>query len=192
MNLIDIISLAFALAMDCFAVSIVCGVIKKRFVWGLILRMSLLFGLFQAMMPFFGWFGISYFSIFIEPVDHWIAFGLLLFIGIKMIKDSSEPDEEAHFNPDRIRTLLVLAVATSIDALAVGISFACIGYRSISDMYVPLTVIGLVSFGMSVTGYALGVKFGKAVSRQLHAEFLGGVILIFIGIKILMTHLFYN
>ena len=180
MNLIDVISLAVALAMDCFAISMVSGVIMKRFDWRVIFRMSFLFGLFQALMPFFGWLGINYFSSYIEPVDHWIAFAMLAFIGGRMVKESSEHGEEPHFHPDKLRTQLVLAVATSIDALAVGISFACVGYRSLSDISGPMAVIGV----------ALGIRFGNAVVRRLRAELFGGIILILIGVKILITHLF--
>lgn len=190
MNLIDVISLAVALAMDCFAISMVSGVIMKRFDWRIIFRMSFLFGLFQALMPFFGWLGINYFSSYIEPVDHWIAFAMLAFIGGRMVKESSEHGEEPHFHPDKLRTQLVLAVATSIDALAVGISFACVGYRSLSDISGPMAVIGVVSLVLSIVGFALGIRFGNAVVRRLRAELFGGIILILIGVKILITHLF--
>lgn len=190
MNLIDVISLAVALAMDCFAISMVSGVIMKRFDWRIILQVSFLFGLFQAVMPFFGWIGINRFSTYIEPVDHWIAFALLAFLGGRMVKESAGPDEEPHFHPDRIRTQLVLAVATSIDALAVGISFACVGYRTLSDISGPMIVIGIVSLALSIVGFALGITFGCAVVRRLRAELFGGIILILIGVKILITHLF--
>ncbi len=129
MSLIDITFLALALAMDCFTVSIVSGVIIRKYILSIILRMAILFGLFQAMMPFIGWLGTSYFSHYLESVDHWIAFGLLAFLGGKMIKDSFGSEEEAHFDPSKLTSQLLFAVATSIDALAVGISFACLGYK---------------------------------------------------------------
>ena len=122
MNSLDIWLLAIALAMDCFTVSIVSGVIVRRFLWGLVLRMAFLFGLFQALMPFLGWLATSRFSEQLEAIDHWIAFALLVFIGGKMIKGSFDEAEEPSFNPQNLRVQLVLAVATSIDALAVGIS----------------------------------------------------------------------
>lgn len=190
MNSLDIWMLAVALAMDCFTVSIVSGVIVRRWLWGMILRMAFLFGLFQAMMPFIGWLATNHFSEQLETIDHWIAFGLLAFIGGKMIKESFDNDEEEkHFNPKRLNTQLLLAVATSIDALAVGISFACTGYKEFAQIAYPLFVIGVVSFLFSILGYLFGVRFGKSVARKLKPELLGGIILLVIGIKILFTHL---
>ena len=182
--------LAVALAMDCFTVSIVSGVIVRRWLWGMILRLAFLFGLFQAMMPFIGWLATNHFSEQLETIDHWIAFGLLAFIGGKMIKESFDNDEEEkHFNPKRLNIQLLLAVATSIDALAVGISFACTGYKEFAQIAYPLFVIGVVSFLFSILGYLFGVRFGKSVARKLKPELLGGIILLVIGIKILFTHL---
>lgn len=184
MNLLDIIFLAVALAMDCFAVSIVSGVLTRRDI-----RMAFLFGFFQAMMPLLGWLGISHFQSMIEAYDHWIAFGLLAFIGGKMIWESFGPEEEQHFNPRRLRTQLILAVATSIDALAIGISFACTGYNHLSQLTIPLIIIGVVSFLFSILGQHLGSRFGKAIARRLKPELFGGVILILIGVKILVSHI---
>ena len=196
MNLLDIILLAIALAMDCFTVSIVSGVIcvkesgvRRQESVGY-LRMAFLFGLFQALMPLIGWLGISHFSHYLEAVDHWIAFGMLAFIGGKMIKESFDEAEEKHFDPRRLRTQLLLAVATSIDALAVGISFACTGYDTLSQLTLPLLMIGLASFVLSLLGYYLGRRFGSIITRRLKPELLGGIILILIGVKILFTHLF--
>ena len=189
MNQLDIWMLAIALAMDCFTVSIVSGVIVRRWLWGMILRIAFFFGLFQAMMPLIGWMATSHFSEQLEFIDHWIAFGLLAFIGGKMIHESFSPEEEQQFNPKNLHTQLLLAVATSIDALAIGISFACTGYREFSQIAYPLFVIGLVSFLFSLFGYKLGVRFGKSIARKLKPELLGGIILIVIGIKILITHL---
>jgi putative Mn2+ efflux pump MntP len=186
MSLLDIILLAIALAMDCFTVSIVSGVLARDL---RPLRMALLFGLFQALMPLIGWAGISFFSGYLEAVDHWIAFSMLAFIGGRMVWESFGPDEEHHFNPRRLRTQLLLAVATSIDALAVGISFACTGYNNLSLLTLPLVIIGLVSLLFSLIGYQLGRRFGKMIARRLKPELLGGLILIGIGVKILITHL---
>lgn len=190
MNPLDVWMLAVALAMDCFTVSIVSGVIVRRHLWGLILRIAFLFGAFQALMPLIGWYATNHFSQQLEAIDHWIAFGLLAFIGGKMVKESlSQEDEQEHsFNPLSLRTQLLLAVATSIDALAVGISFACTGYHHIDQLIYPLVVIGIVSFLFSVMGYLLGVRFGKTFVNRLKPELLGGIILIVIGVKILMTH----
>ena len=190
MNQLDIWMLAVALAMDCFTVSIVSGVIVRRWLWGMILRIAFLFGLFQAMMPLIGWMATNHFSQQLEFIDHWIAFGLLAFIGGKMIRESFGPEEEEkQFNPKNLHTQLLLAVATSIDALAIGISFACTGYRAFEQIAYPLFVIGLVSFLFSLFGYKLGVRFGKSIARKLKPELLGGIILIVIGMKILITHL---
>lgn len=190
MNSLDIWMLAVALAMDCFTVSIVSGVIVRRWLWALILRLALLFGLFQALMPLAGWLATNHFSEQLEFIDHWIAFGLLAFIGGKMIRESLGPEEEEkQFDPKNLQTQLLLAVATSIDALAIGISFACMGYRDVMQIAYPLVVIGLVSFLFSMFGYQLGVKFGRAIARRLKPELLGGIILLAIGVKILATHL---
>lgn len=195
MNLFDVFLLAVALAMDCFAVSIVSGVMtssaKERTLWTMEeVRMALLFGLFQALMPLLGWLGISFFQQWIEQYDHWIAFFLLLCIGGNMIREAFSPEEEQHFKPDRLRTQLMMAVATSIDALAVGISFACIGYGHLVQLTLPLVMIGLVSFGFSIAGVLLGARFGRAIARRFKPGLLGGVILILIGVKILISHLY--
>lgn len=189
MSLIDITFLALALAMDCFTVSIVSGVIIRKYILSIILRMAILFGLFQAMMPFIGWLGTSYFSHYLESVDHWIAFGLFAFLGGKMIKDSFGSEEEAHFDPSKLTSQLLFAVATSIDALAVGISFACLGYKNIEQLTLPLIVIGVCSFVMSILGNILGVMCGKSIVKRLKPEFIGGVILLLIGFRILYEHI---
>lgn len=189
MSLLDITFLALALAMDCFTVSIVSGVIIRKYVLSVILRMAFLFGLFQAMMPFIGWLGTSYFSHYLESVDHWIAFGLLAFLGGKMIKDSFGSEEEAHFYPSKLTSQLLFAVATSIDALAVGISFACLGYKSVDQLAVPLAIIGVCSFVMSILGNVLGVVCGKSIVKRLKPELIGGIILLLIGFRILYEHI---
>lgn len=189
MNLFDIWMLSVALAMDCFTVSIASGVIQGRREWPVILRIAFLFGLFQAMMPFLGWLATNYFAHYIETYDHWVAFGLLAFLGGKMIYESFQPEEQHFFNPRKLRTQLLLAVATSIDALAVGISFAVTGYSSMSLLLEPLVWIGLGSFFFSVFGHLLGLRFGEAVRRRIRPELLGGIILILIGVKILLTHI---
>ena len=195
MSLLDIILLAIARAMDCFTVSIVSGMIclkesgDRRQETVNYLRMAFLFGLFQALMPLLGWLGISYFQSYMEAYDHWVAFGMLAFIGGKMIWESFGPEEEKHFNPRRLLTQLLLAIATSIDALAIGISFACTGYTTLGQLTLPLIIIGVVSFLFSIIGYHLGRRFGKSITRRLKPELLGGVILILIGVKVLLSHL---
>ncbi|MBR1688530.1 MAG: manganese efflux pump [Prevotella sp.] len=189
MGLTDIILLSVALAMDCFTVSIVSGVLLQRFEWRVSLQMGILFGLFQALMPLIGWLGISSFAHYLEAVDHWIAFGLLLAIGLNMIRGAFSSEEERPFNPCRLRTQLLLAIATSIDALAVGITMGCTGYTSLPLLALPLSVIGLGSLLFSLLGFALGVRFGRPLAHRVKPELLGGVILIFIGCKILIQHL---
>ena len=197
MNLLDIWLLAVALAMDCFTVSIVSGVILSnrsplfsREGLG-VFRLAFLFGAFQALMPLIGWFATSRFSEHLEFIDHWIAFALLAFIGGKMIKESFEEEQKSTFDPQRLHTQLLLAVATSIDALAVGISFACTGYEQLSQLWMPLAVIGMVSFLFSLLGYWAGYHFGRGIISRFKPELIGGVILILIGVRILMSHLGY-
>lgn len=191
MSLLDILLLSVALAMDCFAISIVSGIIIGRKEWGTILRLSFLFGVFQAAMPFFGWLATSRFSRYIEDYDHWIAFLLLAYIGCKMVIESLKPKEHQMYNPRRLRTQLLLSVATSIDALAVGISLAMTGYDSMLSLAEPLFWIGVGSFVFGVVGHLLGLRFGETVRRRLRPELVGGLILLFIGVKILLIHLYY-
>jgi len=189
MNFLDILFLAIALAMDCFAVSIVSGVLLKQHRWAAILRMSLLFGIFQALMPLIGWLLTSRFAHYINTYDHWIAFGLLVFLGVRMMRTNDDTDTTHTFRPTRLLTQISLAFATSIDALAVGISFACIGYNTLTSLTFPLTIIGIVSFLFGVIGNLLGLRFGSIISRRLRPSLIGGLILIIIGVKILLTHL---
>jgi putative Mn2+ efflux pump MntP len=189
-SLFDLLLLSVALAMDCFTVSIMSGVILRRRLCAAILRMALLFGIFQALMPLLGWAGTAHFSQYLEAVDHWIAFGMLAFIGGKMIWESFGDDDHQTFNPLSLHTQLLLAVATSIDALAVGISMACLDYERLSQLTLPLVMIGAVSVLFSVMGYLLGVRFGPIITRRLKPELAGGLVLLFIGIKVLVSHLF--
>lgn len=176
--------------MDCFAVSIVSGVIMRRVRWRIVAWIAFLFGFFQAAMPFVGWLAMSHFARLVEAYDHWIAFGMLAFIGVKMIRESFLPEEEKHFNPCSLSTQLLLAVATSIDALAVGITFACMeAYSTVGCMVFPLAVIFLVSFVFSIVGHLLGTRFGRGIGRRMRPELLGGVILVLIGLDILLSHL---
>lgn len=189
MDLIDILFLSVALAMDCFTVSIVGGVILRRRMWPTMLQTAFLFGFFQALMPLLGWLATSRFQHLIEAYDHWIAFGLLTFLGVRMIRESFQPEEEQHFNPTKLSTQLLQAVATSIDALAVGISFAVTGYDSLVSLTPSLLMIGAGSFLFSIIGFLLGIRFGGRIRALLKPELLGGIILLIIGFKILFTHL---
>ncbi len=208
MNLSDIILLAIALAMDCFVVSIVSGIMVSTR-WHCIatphsqrenatlskreyraLRMAFLFGIFQALMPLIGWLAVSRFQSYLTTFGHWIAFLLLVFIGGKMIVESFQKEKEEHFDPRRLTTQLLLAVATSIDALAVGVSFACTGYTSLLQLALPLLIIGLMSLFFSILGRHLGHRFGPTITKRIKPELLGGIILVSIGIKIILTHLY--
>ena len=187
MTTLEICFTALALAMDSFTIAIASGLILKRITLRHFLTIAFCFGLFQAIMPLIGWAGAVYFYRFIEQFDHWIAFGLLFFLGVKMVKESFDKDEEHHhFNPTRLPVILTLAVATSIDALAVGISFACTGMDTFQSILWPVIIIGIVSFMFSVLGCFIGVFFGKRVN--LRAELWAGIILIGIGVKILAEH----
>ena len=188
MSVVEIVLIAIALAMDCFAVSIVSGVICRKLYTAKALRMAFLFSLFQALMPLIGWTAIHYFQHSVEAYDHWIAFGFLFIIGAKMIRDSFSGEEASQLDPLLLSTQLLLAVATSIDALAVGISMSCSGFSTARMLVVPLIIIGVVSFLFSL-GSLIGVRYGDTVAKKIRPELLGGIILIGIGIKILLEHL---
>lgn len=190
MSILEIWLLAVSLAIDCFTVSITSGIILHCIRWGIFLKMAFLFGLFQAAMPFLGWLGASRFNHLIETYDHWIAFALLAFLGIRMIREHFKDEEERSFDSTRMKVILTLAVATSIDALAVGISFAFTGFRTLSSLLYPLTAIGIASFVISLAGSLIGVFFGKRFN--LRVEIFGGLVLIGIGVKILFEHLLAN
>lgn len=190
---LEIWLLAIGLAMDCFAVSIASGIILKRFQWRTMLVMAFFFGLFQGLMPFLGWLGASAFSYLIESIDHWIAFVILAFLGGRMILESfKEEDCRQEFNPASLKVVLTLAIATSIDALAVGVSFAFLGVKSVKEIFTPIVIIGFVSFVMSLVGLAFGIRCHCGCARKLHAELWGGIILVLIGTKILIEHLFFS
>lgn len=190
---LEIWLLAIGLAMDCLAVSIASGIILKRIQWRPMLVMAFFFGLFQAIMPLLGWLGASTFSHLIESVDHWIAFAILAFLGGRMIKESfKEEDCCQRFNPASLKVVITMAIATSIDALAIGVSFAFLGIKNCSSILYPVGIIGFVSFLMSLIGLIFGIRFGCGIARKLRAELWGGIILILIGTKILIEHLFFN
>lgn len=187
MNSLEIWLLAIGLAMDCFTVSLTSGIILRKLHWNIILKMAFFFGLFQAAMPFFGWLGTVFFNESIKAYDHWIAFGLLSYLGIHMIMEHFNKNKTCCFDPTRLKVILMLSVATSIDAFAVGISFAVTGFDSFSSLLFPLTAIGITSFAFGLVGSVIGVCFGKRY--HFYAELTGGIILIAIGLKILIVHL---
>ena len=186
MSFWEILLLAIGVSMDAFAVSIGKGLTARRVSWREALTVGLWFGGFQAMMPVIGYYLAFSFADLVTKVDHWIAFGLLLLIGGNMIREALENDEtqkgaDASFG---FRTMLILAIATSIDALAVGISFAFLQ----APLWSSIIIIGLTTFAFSVVGLLIGKKVGDRFHKG--AEILGGLILIAIGVKILIEHLF--
>lgn len=191
MNTIEIWLIAVGLAMDCLAVSITSGIILKKTEWKTMLTMAFFFGFFQFLMPLLGWLAASRFSYLIQNIDHWIAFGLLLFLGGKMILEGFKKEDcKGNFNPASLKVVLTLAIATSIDALAVGISFACLGMVTFQSILSPILIIGFVSFVISLLGLLCGIYCG--CRHNLRMEIWGGIILIIIGFKILVEHLFIN
>ena len=188
MGFIELLLVGVGLSMDAFAVSICKGLGMKRLNMKQALVIGLFFGGFQALMPFLGWALGTQLADFITPIDHWIAFILLAVIGGKMLFDAFRggEEEEAGEATDAkldMKELLMLAIATSIDALAVGITFAFLGV----DIVSAIVVIGLTTFVISVAGVAVGHAFGARYEKG--ATIVGGVVLILIGLKILLEHL---
>jgi len=182
--MITIVFVAFGLAMDAFAVSITSGITIKHLRINHALRIAFFFGSFQAVMPVIGWLAGLSLRDFIADVDHWVAFGLLGFVGCKMIYEAIKMEAgENGIDPLNIYVLLMLSVATSIDALAVGVSFAFLKISIVT----PIIVIGGVTFLLSYLGTYVGNRLGHFFERKI--EILGGLILIGIGTKILVEHL---
>ena len=185
---LEIWLLAIGLAMDCFAVSIASGIILKRTRWKPMLIMAFAFGLFQALMPFIGWMFAKSFSHLIESIDHWIAFGLLSAIGIQMIREGFGKKEETKFDPLSYKVILTLAVATSIDAMAVGVSMAFMQIGSSWDtIAIPAVLIAAISSALTIAGLGTGIFIGRKIPCSIAP--VGGLILIGIGIKIIIEHL---
>ena len=187
MSTLEIWLTAIALAADSFTVAIAGGLTLKRISMRHFLTIAFFFGLFQAVMPWLGWLGSTYFYRFIEQYDHWIAFAILVFLGVKMIRDGFKDNEEEHFDPTRLTTVLTLAIAVSIDALAVGISFTCIGMNSLEQLAFPLFAIGFTSFVFALGGCFIGSLIGNKL--KFPVEPLGGAVLLILGFKILLEHI---
>ena len=187
MSLIELFLIAVGLSMDAFAVSICKGLGMARLNMKQGAVIALFFGGFQAIMPLIGWALGSQFASFVTPIDHWIAFILLAFIGGKMLWDAfhedGEDDAEAADKKLDLRELLMLAIATSIDALAVGISFAFLQV----DIVPAVSFIGVVTFVLSFAGVAIGHQFGSRWEKP--STIVGGIVLILIGFKVLFEHL---
>lgn len=184
MNFLEILVIAIGLSMDAFAVSICKGLSVRKIEWKHVALVAMWFGSFQALMPVIGYYlGVGFTEV-VSTVDHWIAFVLLSFIGGNMVKESFSK-EPVSGNPDfSFKTMFAMAVATSIDALAVGVSFAFLR----ANIWISVAVIGVITAVFSSVGIFIGNAFGSRYKSR--AEFAGGVILIIMGLKILVQHLF--
>ncbi|MBI9064117.1 MAG: manganese efflux pump [Marinilabiliaceae bacterium] len=183
MEFLTLLMLAIALAMDSFAVSISAGLSLKYFQLKAMGKISVFFAVFQGLMPVIGWFLGRTFESYIKSFDHWVAFVLLSFIGGKMVYEALKHESEAPcINPHCNKTITTLAIATSIDALAVGISFSLLGV----EILFPAIVIGITTFIFAFAGLTLGIRLGSVFKNKI--ELIGGLILIGIGIKILLEH----
>ena len=187
MGIGELLLLAVGLSMDAFAVSVCKGLALRRATFKAEITCGVWFGGFQALMPLMGFFLGTLFAVAIQAVDHWIAFGLLAIIGVNMLKEALSHEEECGCENSAdlsVKTMFVMAVATSIDALAVGISLAMVGNVNI---FFAVTMIGICTCLLSMLGVKIGNVFGSRFEAK--AEIAGGVILILLGLKILLEHL---
>ena len=192
MGFLELMLLAVGLSMDALAVSICKGLAMDRVTLGRMVLVGLWFGGFQGLMPLLGWLLGSRFSLYITAIDHWIAFALLAILGINMLREARSGDTEEASASLGFRVMFAMAVATSIDALAVGITFACVPVEIMAasqlvNTVVAVCLIGLTTFTISCVGVKAGSLFGARYKSK--AEFVGGAILILIGVKILLEHL---
>ena len=194
MDIISLLAISVALSMDAFSVSICKGLATRKFSFKTALLCGLWFGVFQALMPLIGYFLGAQFEHLIKAFDHWVAFGLLLLIGINMIREALSEEESTDNGQQTtaectcntgFKTMLMMAVATSIDALAVGVSFAFLSV----NIWKSVLVIGVTTFLFSFVGVRIGNIFGSRYSKA--AEITGGLILIGLGVKILLEHLVF-
>ena len=184
MHFFEILLIALSMAMDAFAVCLGAGAQQRTSGPRPVFRLSFHFGLFQFLMPVIGWFAGMTIVHYISAYDHWVAFILLAFVGIRMVHSGLDPNvEEQKNDPSRGWTLVLLAFATSIDALAIGFSLGVVGVT----IWYPAIVIGVVTGLISWLGIFLGNRLGQKFGKRM--EIIGGVILIIIGIRILLTHL---
>lgn len=183
MGFVELLLLSVGLGMDAFAVSVCKGISMKKMNWKKVCIIGLYFSGFQALMPVLGYFLGSTFESVISNLDHWIAFGLLAIIGGNMIKDAFSKECDSFDDDVRFKAMIVLAIATSIDALAVGITFAFLKV----NLILAISMIGVITFILAIVGTKVGNRFGDKYEKK--AEFVGGVILILLGIKILLEHM---
>lgn len=183
MELVELIILSVGLAMDAFAVSICKGLAMKKMKWKNAIIIGLYFGIFQAIMPLIGYLLGVRFQSAITSIDHWVAFVLLVGIGANMIREAMSKEKEEASDSIKVKDMLILAIATSIDALAIGITFAFLEV----NITLAVSLIGIITFIISVIGVKIGNIFGDKYEKK--AELAGGIILIGLGIKILIEHL---
>ena len=183
MSLLTLFVTAVGLSMDAFAVAICKGLAMKKLSWKKALIIGLWFGGFQALMPTIGYLLGTRFESYVTAIDHWIAFVLLALIGANMVKESFSKEEESSNDSVDFKTMFLLAIATSIDALAVGVTYAFLQVRIVP----AVSFIGVITFTLSIVGVKIGNVFGLKYKSK--AELTGGIILIVMGIKILLEHL---
>lgn len=183
MSIIEVLLIAIGLAMDAFAVSVCKGISLTKMSWKKAIIVGLYFGIFQALMPVIGYFLGTSFESLVTQIDHWIAFVLLSLIGLNMLQEAFSKKEENFNEYVDFKTMIVLAIATSIDALAIGITFAFLK----TNILISALIIGIITFTVCILGVKIGNKFGDKYEKK--AEIVGGLILIFLGIKILTEHL---
>lgn len=184
MSILEIFLIGVGLSMDAFAVSICKGLAMKKIDMKKLCIVGLWFGGFQALMPVIGFFLGMQFKDRISSIDHWIAFILLGIIGVNMIREAIKNNEEETDDSLKFTTMLLLAIATSIDALAVGVTFAFLNVK----IALAVSIIGVTTFVLSAIGVKIGHVFGEKYKSK--AELAGGIILILLGVKILIEHLF--
>ncbi|RLD24435.1 MAG: hypothetical protein DRI70_08275 [Bacteroidetes bacterium] len=183
MGVFEIILIGMGLSFDTFAVSVSTGLVKNSISFWPGIRIAIVLAFFQSLMPLLGWFGGTQVADYIADTDHWIAFGLLSIVGVKMIIDSFKVDEAEKSNPLLFRVIIIMGLATSIDALIVGVSLAFVEVK----IYQSILIIGLITFIAAMTGMLIGKSVNGKLGKKV--EIFGGLILIGIGLKILMEHL---
>jgi manganese efflux pump family protein len=185
MELVTSLFIATGLAMDAFAVSLGIGTTGQARDRRAKFRLAFHFGIFQAGMTLLGWLVGSTIAGFISSIDHWVALILLGYVGVNMVRSGLNKDGESYqSNPSKGKTLMILCVATSLDAMAVGLSMAMIH----TPVLIPSLIIGVVTSGLSIFGLLAGTRLGETFGKRM--EILGGLILIFIGLRIVFTHIF--
>lgn len=182
MGVLEISVIGLGLAMDAFAVAVCKGLSMKRMDLKKATIIALYFGIFQAIMPLIGFFLGNRFEYLIDKLDHWVAFGLLSITGVNMIYESLKNEEDDINDCIDVKTMFILSISTSIDALAVGITFAFFKI----NLAIAISIIGVITFILSIIGVKIGNKFGDKIKNR--AELLGGIVLIIIGLKILISH----